>query len=79
VLSRFLKNAGKWLSCGIEVRLWRRTHFCIGQSDSFSGMASGDVCDGDHWLDVMNPENPALRFAIGRATGRFPHSSQNRA
>jgi len=22
---------------------------------SFSQMARGDVCEGDHWLDVMNP------------------------
>ena len=55
MLSGFSKSAGKWLSCGIKVRLWRRAHFCIGRSDSFSGMASGDVCVGDHWLDVMNP------------------------
>ncbi len=54
VLSGFSKSAGKWLSCGIKVRLWRRAQLCIGRSDSFSGMASGDVCVGDHWLDVMN-------------------------
>jgi len=27
----------------------------LGNQISFSGMASGDVCVGDHWLDVMNP------------------------
>ena len=55
MLSGFSKSAGKWLSCGIEVRLWRRAQFCLGQSDFILADGAWDVCEGDHSLDVMNP------------------------
>ena len=31
---------------------------------SFSTIASGDVCEGDHWLDVMLRDKPALYFPV---------------
>jgi len=49
------KERGKWLSRGIEVRLWRRAQFYLGQSDFIFADGAWDVCDGDHWLDVMSP------------------------
>jgi hypothetical protein len=54
VLSGFSKSAGKWLSCLIEARLWRRAQFCLGQSDFIIGDGARDVCEGDHSLNVMN-------------------------
>jgi len=54
VLSGFSKSAGKWVSCGIRVRLWRRAQFCLGQSDFIIADGARDVCEGDHSLDVMN-------------------------
>jgi hypothetical protein len=38
----------------MEVRLWRRTHFCLGQSGLIFKHGEWDVCEGGHWLDVMN-------------------------
>ena len=54
MLSGFSKSAGKWVSCGIKVRLWRRAQFCLGQSDFIFADGAWDVCEGDHWLNVMN-------------------------
>ncbi len=39
----------------LKVRLWRRAQFCLGQSDFIFADGAWDVCEGDHWLDVMNP------------------------
>jgi hypothetical protein len=54
MLSGFSRSARKWLSGGIEVRLWRRAQFCLGQSDFIFADGAWDVCDGDHSLNVMN-------------------------
>lgn len=54
VLSGFSKSAGKWLSCGIKVRLWRRAQFGLSQSDFIFADGAWDVCEGGHWLNVMN-------------------------
>jgi len=54
VLFGFSRSTGKTLSCGIEVRLWRRAEFCLGQSDFIFADGAWDVCEGDHSLNVMN-------------------------
>src|SRR5260370_3016887 len=55
----------------IEVRLWRRADFDPGtQVDSIVADGRLEVCDGAHRIFVMKKvKGPALRFAIGRATG----------
>jgi len=42
------------IPCGIEARLSRRTHVCLGRSGFIFHDGEGYVCDGAHWLDVMN-------------------------
>ncbi|MGA8540816.1 MAG: hypothetical protein WB566_15035, partial [Terriglobales bacterium] len=37
------------------VRLWRGAQFRLGQFDFIFADSAWDVCDGDPWLDVMNP------------------------
>jgi hypothetical protein len=71
------KERWKGLSCGIEVRLWRRHTSTLSDQILVSGMASGDVCVGDHSLDVMNrwevltmKMRPRPRKAEGRGGSR---------
>ena len=45
----------------MEIRLWRRGQFCLGQSDFIFADGAWDVCEGGHSLDVMNPWDALMR------------------
>lgn len=46
----------------LEVRLWRRAHFCLGEAEFIFGDGEREVCDGAHSLFVM------------KKSGRFKNS-----
>jgi hypothetical protein len=75
---KFSKNAEMFLGQGV-MRLWRRAHFCLGETEFIFGDCALGVCDGAHSLFVMKKigagerNNKSLR---GNPTSRNARSGQ---
>ena len=76
VLSGFSKSAGKWLSRGSFVRpegpSLETGTVLAWPSDFIFADGAWDVCEGDHWLDVMNPWDALTMKIRYRRFGRIP-------